>query len=457
MNWTLESPTTTLMGDSPTLASRGYGCMAADLAGTVYDYNGIVDDDRLASIYSNALFEFKKKADTFQQKEAANWTNPGDSLTRTYQLAGDIASPSMPPRHPYYDLCPDGYLYFFAGLNQNLEVIRTFAPSAVDVTDNEIDLDVTPLCTGDIVQFTTSGGLFGGVSLAQDNYVIRLDSGRIALASTYANAKAGTRKDLTSQGTGTHTLTRQLNHPSDTWRLKVSPGAGQYEWEQLFPDFSYYYMPGAGTFTASVKWFPPLQCFVIANLGHSGDGNFLHYTTFLYYPPTVANPGGVYEELTDLQVIDLDTPFIQSAQSFDYDPYDKCIWAFGGGSYEAGGNEIWKFTATKTWTKITVPGPLPGARLYHGAAFSIKHRRLCVYGGKAGNPGANYRDLWDYDPVRNRWTQHITTTQPSDAQQAYLAWDEFNSCLVARVGIEVWTCDFSPASGSRASKGGMRW
>ena len=56
------------------------------------------------------------------------------------------------------------------------------------------------------VQLTTTTTLPAGLSLATDYYVIRLDDTTIKLASSYANAVAGTPIDITDAGTGTHTI-----------------------------------------------------------------------------------------------------------------------------------------------------------------------------------------------------------------------------------------------------------
>jgi len=66
--------------------------------------------------------------------------------------------------------------------------------------------------TGDSVTLSNTGGeLPGGLSLDTEYYVIKIDDGTFYLASTYANAIAGVRIDLTTDGTGTNAVT----HTSD--------------------------------------------------------------------------------------------------------------------------------------------------------------------------------------------------------------------------------------------------
>lgn len=62
------------------------------------------------------------------------------------------------------------------------------------------------LLTGTRVRLTTSGTLPAPLAAATDYYLIRMSDGTFELATTYANAIAGTQIDITTAGTGTHTL-----------------------------------------------------------------------------------------------------------------------------------------------------------------------------------------------------------------------------------------------------------
>lgn len=57
------------------------------------------------------------------------------------------------------------------------------------------------------VQFTTTTTLPAGLSLATDYWLVRQSATTAKVASSYANAVAGTTIDITDAGTGTHTLT----------------------------------------------------------------------------------------------------------------------------------------------------------------------------------------------------------------------------------------------------------
>lgn len=61
------------------------------------------------------------------------------------------------------------------------------------------------ILTGTRVRLTTTTTLPGGLSLATDYYVIRVTDSTFKLATSYANAVAGTAINITDAGTGTHT------------------------------------------------------------------------------------------------------------------------------------------------------------------------------------------------------------------------------------------------------------
>jgi hypothetical protein len=62
------------------------------------------------------------------------------------------------------------------------------------------------LLTGTKVRFTTTTTLPAGLALATDYYLIRVSDTTFKVATSYANAIAGTPIDITDTGTGTHTI-----------------------------------------------------------------------------------------------------------------------------------------------------------------------------------------------------------------------------------------------------------
>lgn len=109
--------------------------------------------------------------------------------------------------------------YNNAGVNTADEMVETAAVVDTSTTNdpatNIITLassnDTLVFQTGDRVQLTTSGALPAGLALATDYYVIpyqRKTTKRIKLASSLANALAGTAIDFTTTGSGTMTITK---------------------------------------------------------------------------------------------------------------------------------------------------------------------------------------------------------------------------------------------------------
>ncbi len=62
------------------------------------------------------------------------------------------------------------------------------------------------ILVGTRVRLTTTTTLPGGLATATDYYVIRLSDTTFSLATSYANAVAGTAINITDAGTGTHTI-----------------------------------------------------------------------------------------------------------------------------------------------------------------------------------------------------------------------------------------------------------
>lgn len=88
--------------------------------------------------------------------------------------------------------------------------VVTFNPAtAVNLTDNTITVTNHTYGTGNPITYAHGGGsAMGGLTTATVYYTIYVDTNKIKLATTSANATSGTSIDITSVGTGTaHTLT----------------------------------------------------------------------------------------------------------------------------------------------------------------------------------------------------------------------------------------------------------
>lgn len=77
----------------------------------------------------------------------------------------------------------------------------------IDLATDVITIPSHGFTTGLKGQLTTTGGLPAGLSLATNYFVIYVSASTIKLASSLANAEAGTAIDITTHGTGVHTFT----------------------------------------------------------------------------------------------------------------------------------------------------------------------------------------------------------------------------------------------------------
>lgn len=104
---------------------------------------------------------------------------------------------------------PQGRMLIMAGSGSLAE---SFAAAAVVAATDLITVqsNVDRWITGMKVQMTTTTTLPTGIVALTDYYVIRISATTIKLATSLANAIAGTAVDITAIGSGTHTLTHTL-------------------------------------------------------------------------------------------------------------------------------------------------------------------------------------------------------------------------------------------------------
>jgi hypothetical protein len=101
----------------------------------------------------------------------------------------------------------------------------TFLPADVDTTDDSIAKD-TGYTVGKVIRLTTTGGLPAPLAAATDYYVIPVFNGPFKLATSLVNAQAGTAINITTQGTGVHTIV----DPSSALSSGTYRYTAVYEW-----------------------------------------------------------------------------------------------------------------------------------------------------------------------------------------------------------------------------------
>jgi hypothetical protein len=118
--------------------------------------------------------------------------------------------------HRFYVTDCDGAPANLTGHSARLEIRREFDASGTAVTvaaSSSSGLLLTyagsDLATGTPVQFTTAGTLPTGLSAATTYYLVRVSATTARVATTLANAFAGTVITYTNAGSGAHTMTPQ--------------------------------------------------------------------------------------------------------------------------------------------------------------------------------------------------------------------------------------------------------
>ena len=150
--------------------------------------------------------------------------------------------------------------------------LATGADPEVNTTTNAISIPTHGLTTGMLGRLTSTGTLPAGLSLATDYFVIVVDASTIKLATTLANAQAGTAVDITDQGsngavntltftTMSGTVIMQKSNDNTNWLNIGSAEAFSADEVVIFedepPSCLYYrlvFAMTAGRFDADVIW-----------------------------------------------------------------------------------------------------------------------------------------------------------------------------------------------------------
>jgi len=149
--------------------------------------------------------------------------------------------------------------------------------------------------TGTRTRLTTTTTLPAGLSLATDYYFIKIDDNTFKLATSYANAIAGTAINITSTGTGTHTISRLLpRHTNGAGVQAVIFNPAATALGAATPNLSLGYTNSAQTASRATPTVLPVGKTAASNSlvlysGASGAGKF-NYTV-----PLAAGDAGIAE------------------------------------------------------------------------------------------------------------------------------------------------------------------
>jgi hypothetical protein len=106
-----------------------------------------------------------------------------------------------------------------ASVDVNTPTAKTFLAAAIDIATEYITIASHGLPVGLKGQVSNPGTLPTGITAVTDYFVIVIDANTIQLASSLANALAGTSIDITNIGAGTNTFTPTAI-AGGTWTLQ---------------------------------------------------------------------------------------------------------------------------------------------------------------------------------------------------------------------------------------------
>lgn len=102
----------------------------------------------------------------------------------------------------------------------------SIATTDVDVDNDRITIDFD--CpTGAKIEFSTTDTMPGGLAAATVYWAIKVDATHIEVATSKANAIAGTKITITTQGVGIHTLYQLVKWPSGTLGVLQTAAGGE--------------------------------------------------------------------------------------------------------------------------------------------------------------------------------------------------------------------------------------
>ncbi len=119
-------------------------------------------------------------------------------------------------------------LVLVSGSGSTVQAVEAEAPlaggreSELDLTLDTMSIPTHGFTTGLRVQASTTGTLPTGITTSTDYWVIRNGADSIKLASSLANADAGTQINLTAEGSGVHTLTATAGSLAHSLQLQKS-------------------------------------------------------------------------------------------------------------------------------------------------------------------------------------------------------------------------------------------
>lgn len=147
-------------------------------------------------------------------------------------------------------------------------------------------------------------------------------------------------------------------------------------------------------------------------------------------------------------------PEARAGMAVAYDPSRRVLMVTGGVFYDQAlapptdvRSDHWEFSAsTSTWTRRLLHGATESfrARWRHRMAWDSRRAVMVLLGGCDQPGGTWYRDIYEYDPVANRWVERVPQSERPDFEGEFAAaYDPYRGRLVAYGGgrSTVWEWD----------------
>jgi hypothetical protein len=228
---------------------------------------------------------------------------------------------------------------------------------------------------------------------------------------------------------------------NDMWQLPLS-GGGAHVWNQLPDDAT----AAIGRVTGSAALDPVREQLLF--FGGIGNGS-VHLNTVSALDVSGAPAWSV-------------PPFAANAEAgpearwggvMAYDTSADRVFLWGGKDLVGYHSDLWvvdRSVPGGDWSRLTVTGASPQARVYPAFTYDSVGNRLIMHGGQLAN-GSYAADLWTLDLASATWTQWSTGGAPARMRHS-VAYDSFNNRAYVFGGYDggvrgdAWYYDFGAMS-----------
>jgi len=147
------------------------------------------------------------------------------------------------------------------------------------------------------------------------------------------------------------------------------------------------------------------------------------------------------------------------SQASCFDPVRRVTWMFGGGPYEQGTDELWKYdVAGNEWSQVSPSGAWPSGRRFAHMAYDTKHNIILLWGGLTSSKEV-LTDTWAFHPATETWnllTPATAPTNPPRDNAEDMDYDPVNDWFVLNLGGTFWLYRYPGAAGPQGDSGSIQ-